>query len=239
MKLCSQCEFIYEDAQERCDMDGAELVYEPTLERAFPNDALKAKSELSHPPARLIIPLSKSGQPETSNAPADAFNARRRLALQIAVGIVLAIVAFAAFYALPRLFQTRAQTSAGTIETQNLKPQPSQPASVVSDASTTPDQSETRNARGETSSPSDKRETQNSERETAVPVLPGLKPLPRLKPLPTLKPLPRLADQSRSQNLSRKAAVVNTKENADAKKESRFGSLLKKTGRILKKPFKL
>ncbi len=29
MKLCSQCEFIYEDDQERCDMDGAELVYEP------------------------------------------------------------------------------------------------------------------------------------------------------------------------------------------------------------------
>jgi hypothetical protein len=29
MKLCSQCEFIYEDDQESCDMDGAELVYQP------------------------------------------------------------------------------------------------------------------------------------------------------------------------------------------------------------------
>jgi len=29
MKVCSQCEFIYEDDQSLCDMDGAELVYDP------------------------------------------------------------------------------------------------------------------------------------------------------------------------------------------------------------------
>ena len=31
MKRCSQCDFVYEDDQARCDMDGGELVYEPTL----------------------------------------------------------------------------------------------------------------------------------------------------------------------------------------------------------------
>src|SRR5262245_60285295 len=31
MKRCSQCEFVYEDDQARCDMDGSDLVYEPTL----------------------------------------------------------------------------------------------------------------------------------------------------------------------------------------------------------------
>ena len=31
MKRCSQCDFIYEDDQNLCDMDGHELVYEPTL----------------------------------------------------------------------------------------------------------------------------------------------------------------------------------------------------------------
>ena len=30
MKRCSQCEFVYEDEQGVCDMDGSELVYEPT-----------------------------------------------------------------------------------------------------------------------------------------------------------------------------------------------------------------
>ncbi|MDQ2920252.1 MAG: hypothetical protein M3R52_01360, partial [Acidobacteriota bacterium] len=31
MKLCPQCEFIYEDDQSFCDMDGEALVYEATL----------------------------------------------------------------------------------------------------------------------------------------------------------------------------------------------------------------
>jgi hypothetical protein len=233
MKVCSQCQFIYEDDQERCDMDGAELVYEPTLERVFQNNASKAKSELERPArARLIIPLSRSPQPETSTAPPNVFVARGRLALQITAGIVLAVIAFTAFYASARLFQTRAQTSAGTRETQNPKLETSHSSPDVSDTSMVSDKPETRNARLETSPSSDKLETRSSKRETAVPVLPGL------KPLPTLKPIPRLADQSRSPNLSRKAAVVNTRENANTRKESRFGSLLKKTGRILTKPFK-
>ena len=29
MKLCPQCEFIYEDDQNTCDMDGKELVFDP------------------------------------------------------------------------------------------------------------------------------------------------------------------------------------------------------------------
>jgi hypothetical protein len=60
MKLCSQCDFIYEDDQERCDMDGAELVYEPTLESAS-QTALKTDSKLQRPVrAALIIPLPSS-----------------------------------------------------------------------------------------------------------------------------------------------------------------------------------
>ena len=30
MKLCPQCDFIYENDQSLCDMDGADLVYDPT-----------------------------------------------------------------------------------------------------------------------------------------------------------------------------------------------------------------
>src|ERR1700682_268325 len=119
MKLCSQCEFIYEDDQERCDMDGAELVYEPTLEHTFPT-ALEAKSERERP-ARLIIPLTRSPQPETSVAPPLVYARSNTFALPIAAGIVLAVVAFVAFYASPRLFHGRAQTSNSTLETHNAK----------------------------------------------------------------------------------------------------------------------
>ena len=250
MKLCSQCEFIYEDDQERCDMDGAELVYEPTLEGAF-QTALEAKSQRERP-ARLIIPLSRSPQPEIAAAPSNVLAARGRFALQIAAGIVLAVVAFVAFYASPRLFQSRTQTSKNTFETHNAQLETSHSSATVSGASATSDKPETanakfetskssdnpesRNAKRETSPVTDKPETPNSRRETPIPALPGLKPLPRLKPLPTLKPIPRLADRSRSANAGRKAIVVNT--SANTKKESRFGSFLKKTGRILSKPFK-
>ncbi len=243
MKLCSQCEFIYEDNQERCDMDGAELVYEPTLEGAF-QTALEAKSERERP-ARLIIPLTRSPQPETAAAPPNVLAARGRFALQIAAGIVLAVVAFVAFYTLPRLFHSRAQTSRNTLETSHSSaaisgaPATSDKPETANAKFETPpssDNTQSRNARRETSLPSDKFETSNSKRATPIPALPGLKPLPRLKPLPTLKPIPRLADRSRSVSAGRKTIVVNTSTNT--KKESRFGSFLKKTGRVLSKPFK-
>ncbi len=252
MKLCSQCEFIYEDDQERCDMDGAELVYEPTLEHTF-HTALETQSEMKRP-ARLIIPLTRSPQPETSVAAPHVFAARKTFALPVAAGIVLAVVAFVAFYASPRLFHSRAQTSNNTLETRNAKLDTFHSSAVVSGAPATSDKPETanakfeispltnnpesRNSKRETSTVSDKRETQNSKRDKAVTALPGLKPLPRLKPLPTLKPLPRLADRSRSVNASRNTLVVNTKVSADTTKKSRFGSFLKKTGRVLTRPFK-
>ncbi len=253
MKLCSQCEFIYEDDQERCDMDGAELVYEPTLEHVFQNDALQATTELERRvPARLVIPLSRLPQPETSIAQPHVFARARRLALQIGAGFILAVGGFAAFYAAPNLFQTRVQPATNKLETQDSKREIPYSSPRVSDASATADtpeiqnakialsqlsdQPETRYSKRETAPASDKLETASSKRAPAVPLLPGLKSLPRLKPLPTLKPIPRLSDRSRSVTAGRKAIVVNTSGNT--KKDSRFGSFLKKTGRILTKPFK-
>jgi hypothetical protein len=237
MKLCSQCEFIYEDDQERCDMDGAQLVYEPTLEHVFPNNALQARTELEgRGPARLVIPLSRLPQPETSSAPANVVATRSRLPLQIAAVATLAALSFIAFYATPRPFQTNPQTAKSTIETQKRKLETSHPSPIVSDVATTSEKPSIRNAKPETSLPSDRFETAESKPTAPIPALPGLKPLPRLKPLPTLKPIPRLADRSRSVTAGRKTMVVNT--SASTKRESRFGSFLKKTGRVLTKPFK-
>src|SRR6185503_10189002 len=119
MKLCSQCEFIYEDDQERCDMDGAELVYEPTLEHVFPSNPLAVKTKLERRgPARVAIPLSKLPRPESSIAPSAVVVPRKRLPLRIAAVALLATFSFVAFYATPRLFQARPQSAKSTTETQ-------------------------------------------------------------------------------------------------------------------------
>jgi hypothetical protein len=233
MKLCSQCDFIYEDNQERCDMDGAELVYEPTLETAS-QTALETDSKLQRTVrAALIIPLPGSPQ----HLPTRLFAARRRIALQSAAVLTLAVVAFAAYYVSPRLRQTRNQNPTVSIETPTAPPVNSESLDKQAGASAS-NKLEPPGSKRETLLTSDNLQTVNTKPDTTVPALPGLKPLPRLRPLPTLKPLPRLAGQSRSLPTNRKASVVTTKENTNAKKESRFGSFLKKTGRILTKPFK-
>lgn len=48
MKRCPQCEFIYEDDQSRCDMDGIDLVFEnPTPSLTSPQPAPRAKRNSS------------------------------------------------------------------------------------------------------------------------------------------------------------------------------------------------
>jgi hypothetical protein len=233
MKLCSECQFIYEDEQERCDMDGAELVYEPTLEHVFPNSALQTRIDLERSrPARLVSPLSRLSRP-LQTSPAQPGTNRSRLTLQIAAVAVLAALSFAAFYATPRVLQTKPETAKSAIETQQPKLQATSPFPVAPDVAATAEKPETKEMKPEASSAANKLETRNSKRETVSPVLSELKPLPRLKPLPTLKPIPKLSDRSRSENANRKTIIVNT----NTKKDSRFGSFLKKTGRILTKPF--
>jgi hypothetical protein len=235
MKLCSQCQFIYEDEQELCDMDGAELVYEPTLEHVFPNSPLHTRTELQRSrPARLVIPISGSSEPKASIARPNVVATGNRLPLQIAAVAVLAAVSFMTFYATPRLFQTKPQIAKNIIATPRPQPRNSQPVPVVSDAAATPENPATQETKPYTSQSSDKAETRNAKLETAFPALPGLKPLPRLKPLATLKPIPKLTNKSRSASANKKAIIVNT----NTKKDSGFGSFLKKTGRILTKPFK-
>lgn len=127
MKLCSQCEFIYEDDQERCDMDGAELVHGPTLHTVSQN----AAPELMRPePAGLINPLSNFPQAETFTAPPAVFAAPRSLGLPIAAALVLAVVVFLAHYASSRVFSITPEASANNVETQNPKLRTADPQSV-------------------------------------------------------------------------------------------------------------
>jgi len=238
MKLCSQCEFIYEDDQESCDMDGAALVYEPTLESVL-QTALEAKTKLEPPlPPKLSAPLSIVPPAAPSTTSRNAFAASGRFALQVAACLVLAVMTFVGFYVAPRLFQTQAQTSIAPVEIRSTtdKLGTSAEGGALALNAGVPEKHELENSKLEPSSLSDRQQASHSNANASFPALRGVKPLPRLKPLPTLKPLPRLQDQNRSVSPSPKTPVVKEKQNA--KKESRFGSFLKKTGRLLKKPFK-
>ena len=232
MKLCSQCEFIYEDDQELCDMDGAQLVYEPTLEHVFPRNETQAKVELERTvPATSLVALPRPSQPQT--LPADNSGTRRKFALQIAAGFALAVVTFLAFYAYPSSLRGSNNVSGSPIVNQPAKVEPTNLAPAASSTFAF-DPSENQNAKPEVSRSADEPNNGNSKPHAVVPALPGLKPLPRLKPLPTLKPIPRFGERQ-SLTVGRKTTVI---QNPPAKKESRFGSFLKKTGRIFKKPFK-
>ncbi len=70
MKRCSQCDFIYEDDQHLCDMDGHRLVYEPTLQSL----QIRAANAATEPFTRPV----KSGS--------------RRQALAAAVAVLIATV---------------------------------------------------------------------------------------------------------------------------------------------------
>lgn len=95
MKLCSQCQFIYEDDQDCCDMDGAQLVYETTLQTGSLNP----------------------GAIGTITTPA-----RRSIGLPIAAAVLLAVVVFASFYASSRAFENRPDRSATKLENPDSQP---------------------------------------------------------------------------------------------------------------------
>ena len=234
MKLCSQCQFIYEDEQERCDMDGAQLIYEPTLDHVFPGQALELTAEAPRPDSfELVIPLST--EPLSKNdSESTPTNHRKKAILQIGALALIAAVAFMAFYAVRSALRAKAQSPTKVDKSKSSKPALKPVASAAGFAV---EDRDIKNATAETSPSPVKLETKSSASEPVAP-LPGIKPLPHLKPLPTLKPIPRLGEQTGSMNRNRQAVIVAVKPKTEPKKESRFGSFLKKTGRVLTKPFK-
>ncbi len=120
MKLCPQCEFIYEDDQKFCDMDGQELVHDPKP-RAF-TDHTAALPSLSHvlksdhaaaAVTKIHIPLPAPSPGPTANAAA-APPARpssgwrpRGLAIAALAGLALVALLFVVYYARTHQSQTR------------------------------------------------------------------------------------------------------------------------------------
>lgn len=182
MKRCSHCEFIYEDEQHLCDMDGHDLVYEPTLQALQLSTATPA-AELSRRPAKSRV---------------------RHQALAAAIAVVIATVLSVGYSAFTRDYAPPTITA----PTTNVitAPQPTDLTPVTPAVSPTPapsysPPSEKTGARPASTSPD--RTTPNSR----VAVL-------------------------------RREPVRSQPGKTNPKKESGIGGFLKKTGKVLKRPFK-
>jgi hypothetical protein len=196
MKRCSECDFIYEDDQNLCDMDGHELVSDPTLP-AFPVNATTTRSAKSRV---------------------------RRLILAAATAAIVGALLFVGYSGL----------------TSEYVPQTTKapPAKVNRAPIAIPDQSPV--------APSASQPRQSSPDQSIA--APGASPSPtpsqpprlektRARPVagsPLASSTPGLESSARARE-----TVRSEPTKANHKKDSGIGGFLKKTGNILKRPFKL
>jgi len=191
MKRCPQCEFIYEDDQSLCDMDGVLLVFDS---RTLPN---------LHALAPVEAPLVSTG-PKA--------HWRHRTFPAMAALILATVFSLVYFVSTQRSAPAPAAVSGASIAVPASElPSPSEPNQTVP-----PPAAENDGAASEVSEPA-KEETRPNSNKTLAPST-GAAPVP-----------------------AKKASIKTTerKPAEDVKKDdSKVGSILKKTGRILKKPFK-
>ena len=188
MKRCPQCEFIYEDDQSLCDMDGILLVYD---------------SQKLPKPAKTATGSAKS-QWKNRVFPAIA-------------AVILATVLGLVYYV---SIQPRVVRNAPSAPIMNGG-QPSTPP--VSSTSLAP---ETRQAPETTVK--DEKPTESSE-------TPKAEPKEAKKSVKAASSTDQPATKTKVKTSSTQKAQSSIQTRKD---ESKIGSLMKKTGRILKKPFK-
>ncbi len=173
MKRCPQCEFIYEDDQSLCDMDGILLVFDS---QQLPKPKYESKSKWR---SRVVTGLA---------------------------AIVLATVLLMVFYVSPQ-----SQIPSGT----SFRPAAGdQPTSEVKTDSAVP-----------------KVEEKTTEKPPVTKSESPVKPRSEIVPKSSPKP-------SQSKARSQKSTSVVSNQTTVKKNDSKLGSLMKKTGKILKKPFR-
>ncbi|HKV34516.1 MAG TPA: hypothetical protein VJP89_09350 [Pyrinomonadaceae bacterium] len=182
MKRCPQCEFIYEDDQSLCDMDGALLVFDS---RSLPN---------LHALAPVDVP-----------APVAAKAHWRHRTFPAMAALILATVLSLVYFV---------STQRGVSPTAPVNvPSVTLPASKL--------------AAPVEANPTPEPPPPPTEANSAAPVTKE-----EVKPeKPTTQPA--------SKAKTSKTSITQPKPTQESKKDdSKVGSILKKTGRILKKPFK-
>ncbi len=205
MKRCPQCEFIYEDEQRTCDMDGAVL-------------AIDGSSTTVH-----VKPFPL-----------------RSFAVPAIVGTSLAALLCLAVYVSPLLLASpdaRGQLPEQTLPADTPNPQPTAAQPAVEQPSPVPTPEVASDDRRAEEIPTDTRKVAETNHANSRPVdrrltiRRGLPPLPRVSTLPRLPPA-RVENRPVKENRENDAS-------RESKKPSKVGSFLKKTGRVISKPFKL
>ena len=181
MKRCPQCEFIYEDDQNLCDMDGASLVVDS---RTLPN-------------LHALTSLTAKAQ------------SKRNRAVPAFATLILALVLGMVYYvSVQRRTVQGSDGSATTASTAIPNPQEATTPELAVEVS-----------------------------EVSEPA----QPEEEAKPIPSKSTAPETAKKPAARTGSSSSVPVS-KNNGPApqekKDDSKVGSILKKTGRILKKPFK-
>jgi hypothetical protein len=224
MRRCPECDFIYEDDEKLCAMDGAELAH------------------LSGPP-----PFEESVLPQS----AALANSHGRGLTLIAASVILAVALFMYFHSLAKR-STLQKNISGAAETHGLVPQMDQNSDTINPAGATPSLNEWPSlspARLKTKALTNANANKEFDRDPfrAVPVAsstPLLRPSPifsatRATTAVTLvKSAPTIAKPASESRPVLSPKQENKVSNTNQNGESKISSFLKKTGRVLKKPFK-
>lgn len=252
MKLCPQCEFIYENDQSFCDMDGEALVYDIRAEvLPDPVPAASARPTKLRPRIAVmavIVGLALSGLLSFAyHASAGPNFASRSLKPEAQETIPPLPIA-------PLLHNVSSSPAANQPQSPANPEAASESTGVGTDELTDQPASQSARRQGMAKGTDTTLKAHNSR----LGITKRLPPLPQLTPLPQLPPLQRLpaakleakmpgSTTAQRQGLpgqklavtNQKALVVAGKPARDnVNKQSRLGAFFKKTGRILKKPFK-
>lgn len=276
MKLCPQCDFIYEDDQSVCDMDGKDLVSNPG--RVVTEQDFAALVSATPVLVSDVLPMEPAGR------------RRRNFALVTAVGLVLAAL-FIVIY----LARMQTDRSAGEIPPQSTSGNTSgQPSSSDLASTQTPSADialaeQSREESSELSSVETDQATDSSSVSSSTskeslahtrltpgsvsaaapsgnsrgPVIVrlnngtairadeawekregiwyrqgGVVTFLKRDEVRTIERLPSPTARSKAAASNAGEKSRQTEPEADTKKESKVTSFLKKTGRVLKKPFK-
>ncbi len=222
MKLCPQCDFIYENDQNLCDMDGAALVHDP---RPFP-------------------PAKNANLNPSANSP------WWRFAATAVVGVVLGAVLLYQISIHPTTRQNSTASSAAQVTNNSAEQVTGDSALPAIDDSEDPANLDLRQS-VPLNPPIDATPApppalpRKASLQSPGPYL----QLPELSKASTkgnsstpgavmLSPSPSRSPASKRDDGKRRPAPDKPKA-AHQKKDSSIGSFLKKTGQIFKKPFKL
>jgi len=287
MKLCPQCEFIYEDDQSVCDMDGKELVSDAgTL--AFEDTIPAMRTQLNE---RAAAPVIRKPDPTPIRPPASQTTGwqSRAFAFAAVAGVVLAALLFVVYYALthrPRSGNANQASSQTSVQSPDSSASPATDAqvpepdlvAVPGSLADSPEQS--------LSTPSDLTPSSSSFSRTGLassPVSAGLggdsrapatiwltngasikadevwegkegiwyrqagmvtllkrSRVKAIQPLAQSRSTAVIAEEKNRKPqsvIAQNRPRVSRPEPTDSRRESKVSSFLKKTGRILKKPF--